>query len=280
MCLCNVAHAQLLEIRGMYFYCNGDSASLYTRDLGVWQCSHTDSILRWNLNGNPIPGSNKNHLKTSTAGIYTIDYIQLSNSCNLKDTFYTTSPFEVYGELDGEITTVGDTILCPGDTFIVKVTKRASSHLHQSYINHEKYVNGYTQKLFSTDKDTTVLFYFDTTFSSFISYGHYFSWEVGGGFAPCKKLYVNTTLTVCSGIENITDNVGIQIYPNPATDLLHITCTEPIFRARVYNMLGELVHEKTGEVNTLSVDVLAQGVYTISLKTLTGKTAVSRFVKQ
>jgi ELWxxDGT repeat protein len=91
-------------------------------------------------------------------------------------------------------------------------------------------------------------------------------WKIGNG----------TT----TSIEALNNSISFSIYPNPTNNILNITCTEPITRVEVYNMLGELVHEKKGEVNTLSVDVLAQGVYTISLKTLTGKTAVSRFTKQ
>ncbi len=79
---------------------------------------------------------------------------------------------------------------------------------------------------------------------------------------------------------NEADDLRFSIYPNPTSDILYITCIEPIAGVEVYNMLGELVHEKKGAINTIQVDLLAQGFYTISLKTITGKTALSRFTKQ
>jgi len=132
---------------------------------------------------------------------------------------------------------------------------------------------GYGASYWSSAEDSTTQAWSLAVYSNdaAILWGH--NSKFSGQSIRCMKDLVN----------KVNDNTLIKsftIYPNPANKVLHITCSEQVARVEIYNMLGELVLEKTGEVNTIPVDVLAQGVYTISIKTITGKTAVSRFTKQ
>jgi len=80
-----------------------------------------------------------------------------------------------------------------------------------------------------------------------------------------------------TGIEEIANDVNV--YPNPATDVINIRTPDNILRVEVYSMQGQLVKVETGDVNSISVKDLANGMYTLKLTTDNG-TSVHKIVKK
>lgn len=76
-------------------------------------------------------------------------------------------------------------------------------------------------------------------------------------------------VTYPAGIEDVATTEA-AIYPNPATDVININTDENVLRVEVFNMQGQLVKVVTGEVNQISVNGLANGVYTLKLTTENG----------
>lgn len=85
-------------------------------------------------------------------------------------------------------------------------------------------------------------------------------------------------VTYPAGIEDVATTEA-AIYPNPATDVININTDENVLRVEVFNMQGQLVKVVTGEVNQISVNGLANGVYTLKLTTENG-TSMHKIVKK
>ena len=84
-------------------------------------------------------------------------------------------------------------------------------------------------------------------------------------------------VTYPAGIEDIT--VGTTIYPNPATDVVNINSSSFVQRVEIFNMQGQLVKVETGEVTSVSVKDLANGMYTLKLTTDNG-TSMHKIIKK
>jgi hypothetical protein len=85
-----------------------------------------------------------------------------------------------------------------------------------------------------------------------------------------------------TGISQLSLNNGVGIYPNPATNVLHITSKATIQQITVTNLLGEVVLQSNTEATlytNINTAPLAQGVYVIRI--LAGNEEfVGRFTKQ
>ena len=84
-------------------------------------------------------------------------------------------------------------------------------------------------------------------------------------------------VTTLTGIEDITDET--TVYPNPATDVIKINTPENIQRVEIFNLQGQLVKVETGEVTSVSVKDLANGLYTLKLTTDKG-TSMHKIIKK
>ena len=84
-------------------------------------------------------------------------------------------------------------------------------------------------------------------------------------------------VTTLTGIEDITDET--TVYPNPATDVIKINTPENIQRVEIFNLQGQLVKVETGEVTSVSVKDLANGLYTLKLTTDNG-TSMHKIIKK
>ena len=80
-----------------------------------------------------------------------------------------------------------------------------------------------------------------------------------------------------TGIEEIANDVNV--YPNPATDVINITTPDNVLRVEIFNMQGQLVKAEAGNVNNISVRDLANGIYTLKLTTDNGS-SVHKIVKK
>lgn len=108
-----------------------------------------------------------------------------------------------------------------------------------------------------------------TSVSGFNSYGDYiyFYGQKTDGPNGLYKLNPEEFLAVTAQKQKI-----LYIYPNPASDMLHIS--EPVEKATVYDMAGRLVSEHDN-VTQLSLATLQAGYYL--LKTTTGNNKVQNF---
>jgi N-acetylneuraminic acid mutarotase len=77
-----------------------------------------------------------------------------------------------------------------------------------------------------------------------------------------------------------TQNISLQLKPNPAKDILVIQTQEKIKEIIVFNMLGEKVRTKKVSENSIDVSVLAQGIYIISVSNENDKMYTSKFIKE
>jgi hypothetical protein len=79
------------------------------------------------------------------------------------------------------------------------------------------------------------------------------------------------------------DEAGVEVYPNPTQDKLHIhlsTLTET--RIVLYNVLGEEVYTGTsnGKETELSLAALPQGLYFLIVKTKENRIFTEKVIKQ
>jgi bifunctional DNase/RNase len=58
-----------------------------------------------------------------------------------------------------------------------------------------------------------------------------------------------------------------------------VESSQPVLRADIYNLQGQLVRTVKGDIHSVSVSDLSAGVYTVKLATEQGVT-VKKFVKQ
>ena len=92
-----------------------------------------------------------------------------------------------------------------------------------------------------------------------------------------KKAVYMIDVTYPAAIEDVT--AGTTIYPNPVTDVININTTENVQRVEIFNMQGQLVKAEIGDVNSISVKSLANGLYTLKLTTDNG-TSMHKIIKK
>jgi len=71
----------------------------------------------------------------------------------------------------------------------------------------------------------------------------------------------------------------LNVYPSPVSSTLYVESSQPVLRADIYNLQGQLVRTVKGDIHSVSVSDLSAGVYTVKLATEQGVT-VKKFVKQ
>src|SRR5690606_16045883 len=79
----------------------------------------------------------------------------------------------------------------------------------------------------------------------------------------------------------VNDNVkanAVQVYPNPAIDLLNVTKVSDRATYTIYNMAGQAVSKGKVIGNKVQVSQLAKGVYTISVNN-EGEVSQVKFIK-
>lgn len=91
---------------------------------------------------------------------------------------------------------------------------------------------------------------------------------------------LNGSLAV-AGVDKGT--LAVQLYPNPATDVLHIALPkEGRKRFQVTTVTGQIIHDQATAETQIAYDVkgLISGMYAVVITTETGERAVKRFYKQ
>jgi beta-glucanase (GH16 family) len=75
------------------------------------------------------------------------------------------------------------------------------------------------------------------------------------------RVYQNTLGTV-SEDEN---KANLKVYPNPATDTLHIETTQIIDKVALFDLAGKLVFSESEQTNRLDVTKLKPGLYLVKI---------------
>ena len=90
--------------------------------------------------------------------------------------------------------------------------------------------------------------------------------NIGGtSFTSEANAMVEVTIV---GVEDY-DNEEVNVYPNPATDMLHIDGSN-IQSVSLYNLQGQCVMTESGNVNELSISNLSRGMYILKVTTDNG----------
>lgn len=88
--------------------------------------------------------------------------------------------------------------------------------------------------------------------------------------SSCGTTYATKTIVVvdCStGVNDITRNAGITVYPNPASDVITIKAVENVTKVQVMNLLGQEVYSSNGNGKETIVDLKGQpsGTYIVKV---------------
>lgn len=105
-------------------------------------------------------------------------------------------------------------------------------------------------------------------------------------FSPTGS-YSNMTYLNPTGIASIFNDNSITIYPNPATNMLFITFTEPFKGAvRITNVLGQEVYTNSqfatekGNTGQLNISDLSNGVYIVTFQSADGSSVRKKIIKE
>ena len=109
----------------------------------------------------------------------------------------------------------------------------------------------------------------DYTYDSdnYVSEANNFNWElINGNFIWNKTIndkyfYSNSSL----GIDDELLANSINLYPNPAINILTINSKSPIIKVEIYSILGKKINEIKPSFNTISIEDLSKGLYLIRL---------------
>jgi len=135
----------------------------------------------------------------------------------------------------------------------------------------------YNNKLYSTSRTAGQYGYgtlveYDLTNSTFTTLKH-LTMANGRSFLGTPIVWDDTFL----GINDNTPGFNeIRIYPNPASNYLHVEGMEAEL-VKVYSMTGELIIE-TRNANEINIDRLSPGIFTISVQNKQG-IYYSKFIK-
>ncbi|HOY30677.1 MAG TPA: PKD domain-containing protein [Bacteroidales bacterium] len=93
--------------------------------------------------------------------------------------------------------------------------------------------------------------------------------------SACTSSYAGTVVVInTSGIVKIDDAPAVQIWPNPAKDVLHVSAGTAIKNIEIYNSLGQIVQtEPSGEMRLeINTGNMVSGIYFIRISTEKGQT--------
>ena len=94
-----------------------------------------------------------------------------------------------------------------------------------------------------------------------------------------NKVIITVTEAVGTSVDNIGASHGVNVYPNPAGDVVKVESLNGVAKLELCNVLGELLDVKVG-ANSVSVASYPQGTYLLRIYEETGNVIVCKiFVK-
>ncbi len=108
---------------------------------------------------------------------------------------------------------------------------------------------------------------------------NYFWWQEAGTNEDASEYALLKLAGTVLGVDKI-EKSELGIYPNPVENVLFFTGKETVESAQICNALGQVVRNYNDiRGNSINVEDLTSGVYLISVMTIEGSTATTRFVK-
>lgn len=149
-------------------------------------------------------------------------------------------------------------------------TKKVSAILHDLnpvnliQQNDTLYVNPAKGKQYSWYKNGALLAGKNAAYLAVTSSGNYHALMIDSN--SCKN-YTDTLAMQVTGLSE-SSTFNVEIYPNPANNLLQFKANENITEVAIYNTSGALVYQqKDAAINQCNLTELPDGLYLIQLKT-------------
>jgi hypothetical protein len=149
-------------------------------------------------------------------------------------------------------------------------TKKVSAILHDlnpvslTSQNDTLYVNPAKGKQYSWYKNGALLAGKNAAYLAVTSSGNYHALMIDSN--SCKN-YTDTLAMQVTGLSE-SSTFDVEIYPNPANNLLQFKANENITEVAMYNTSGALVYQqKDAAINQCNLTELPDGLYLIQLKT-------------
>jgi len=113
-------------------------------------------------------------------------------------------------------------------------------------------------------------------------YGNIDDWDSEATLAEVKAYYA--ALGSGTGVEDFSraSERFVNIYPNPTNGVLNLNSESELSSARFYDVTGRMIEQVNlnGEFNrTLDISGFNKGIYILEVKSKSGKTSTSRFIK-
>jgi len=96
----------------------------------------------------------------------------------------------------------------------------------------------------------------------------------------CAEVYTESIVIInTSGISTYSDGPAVEIWPNPATDYLHIASAADVYRVEIYNSIGQTAINNFYYEKLLNINIsdYLPGVYFVRITTSQGRTE-GRFI--
>ncbi|HPS26660.1 MAG TPA: PKD domain-containing protein, partial [Bacteroidales bacterium] len=96
----------------------------------------------------------------------------------------------------------------------------------------------------------------------------------------CVEVYTESIVVInTSGISTFSDGPAVEIWPNPATDYLHIASAAEVYRVEIYNSIGQTAINSLNNEKLLNINIsdYLPGVYFVRITTSQGRTE-GRFI--
>ena len=100
-----------------------------------------------------------------------------------------------------------------------------------------------------------------------------------GGCYDSTTSLAHVVLNANAGIQDVFGSTDIQLYPNPAGDVLHIMANITLQSVTITNLLGQVVYSFAGDNSmqaTINIRQLSKGIYFVKIN----NERVLRFVKE
>lgn len=97
--------------------------------------------------------------------------------------------------------------------------------------------------------------------------------------ASSQVFNVTINMPVNVGLRSVQQSVLMNVYPNPAKDMIHVVVDAAIEHINISDMQGKMWIQQHAS-NSIDINQLPKGVYMIQVQLQDGNTVYSRFIKQ
>ncbi len=90
--------------------------------------------------------------------------------------------------------------------------------------------------------------------------------SISNNASGCNNVSEVEQVCVALSVGNLNTENQWSIYPNPSTSIVYISADQSIDHISIYNQIGKLIIQKSGDVNSINVSNLSPGAYIIEVK--------------